>query len=71
MDYKEALMLSKYPEYFPPEEPIRPLEAMEQARQAHLAQELFDRLVGERKYEQAKKVAWYMWFNHGIWQFDN
>jgi hypothetical protein len=48
------------PEYFPPEAPIRPLEAMEQARQAHLSQELFDRLVEEGRHEQVAKVGKFM-----------
>lgn len=59
------------PEVFPLEASIRPLDVMEQARQAHLAQELFEKLVGQKEYDRARKVAWHMWFNFGIYQFDN
>ena len=54
------------PEYFPPDAPIRPLEAMEQARQCHLAQELFDKLVWQGRLKVAVRVGWHMFFNHSI-----
>lgn len=56
---KELTELDYPPEQFV-EEVIRPLEVMEQARQEHLAQELFDRLVGQGRHEQVSKVGKFM-----------
>lgn len=42
------------------------LEVMELDRQAHLAQELFERLLEEGRRDQAEQVGWLLWFKHGI-----
>lgn len=44
------------------------LGVMEQDRQAHLAQDLFERLIAEHRVREAKKVAWLMWYRFGIAQ---
>lgn len=62
---KELTELDYPPEQFV-EEAIRPLEVMEQARQAHLAQDLFDRLLGQGRRKEAVRVGWHLFFNHGI-----
>ena len=43
-----------------------PLEVMARERDAYRAQDLFDRLVAEKRYEEARRTAWYLFFNHGI-----
>lgn len=42
------------------------LEEMNRTRDAHRAQNLFDRFVAEKNYEKAKKMAWYLYLKHGI-----
>jgi hypothetical protein len=53
-----------------PETKLSALELIEaciaQDSQAHLAQDLFDRLVAKGDMEHARKVAWHLFFNHGI-----
>lgn len=53
-------------EPFPPDPEISVLEEMERGVQAHRAQALWERLVKEKRYKEAEKVGWIMWFQWGI-----
>lgn len=70
MDYKEALMLSQYPEQFD-EVDVNVSEVMENEKQLHMAQELFEKLVAEKDYVNARKICWFMWFTGSVWQFND
>jgi hypothetical protein len=54
---KKILSELDYPPEQFPESPISVLEAMESTKQAYLAQELFERLVGENRHKEAAKVG--------------
>lgn len=54
---KKVLKELDYPPEPFPESPISALEVMELTKQAYLAQELFERLVGENRHEEAAKVG--------------
>lgn len=62
---KELTELDYPPEQFV-EQPISVLETMESTKQAYLAQDLFDRLVGQGKRKEAVRVGWHMFYQHGI-----
>lgn len=42
------------------------LDEMKRTRDALRAQALFDRLVIQKQYVKAGKVAWYLYLQHGI-----
>lgn len=69
MDYSEALLEQKQREFDQLEtrhEEIDGFKVMEEEKQAHLAQALFEQKVGEGDLKAAVRVGWHLFFNHGI-----
>jgi len=68
-DFMEGVRLE---DHFDPDPVLPTLQVMERSRQEHLAAELVERLVYQKRYGEAKKVGWYMWerFNNDSYIFN-
>ncbi len=63
----ELELVEKYGgDLFPPDPVPSVLEVMERDRQAHLGQELFERMVAEGRSEEVEKVGKFMLYKFGI-----
>ena len=62
---KELKILSKYQEFFPAQE-VSALVEMEKTKRMWDFQKLFDRLVKEKKHEQARKIGKIIYYEFGI-----